>query len=258
MLFRISLCLCAAALTASAHVNLVAPNGGVILTPGTTYVIRWQVAIQHNTTGWNLHYSLVDGSGPWTTIALSLPAGDPTAGAMHSYYWTVPNLPSGEVLVRVTQVNQGSNYDDESASVNEIIPIPMTATPSSISGAAGGTHVVSLSFPSSLAGLPYVVGGSVSGPMTSTNPAVGSATIGELVLPLIPDWYTDWTLPASAPFFSGYAGNLDSTGSATAALSVPANVPPSLIGLNVGHACAVLSGGAVVAMGNAVFFTLTP
>ena len=199
MSFRALFILAVIAGTLSAHVNLIAPNGGVILTPGTVCVIRWQVAIQHNTTGWNLHYSPINGSGPWTTIALGLPVGDPAAGAMHTYYWTVPNVPSGEVLVRVTQVNQGSNYDDESAAVNEIIPIPVTAAPASISGSTGGTHAVSLAFPPSLGGLPYIVGGSTSGALTPANPSIANAVIGDFVLPLIPDWYTDWTLPATAP-----------------------------------------------------------
>jgi hypothetical protein len=93
-----------------AHVGLLAPNGGEVLVVGSTFTIQWQILVPHNTLNWDLEYSISGPSGPWLPIAIDLPVG------MTSYQWTVPNTPSTQVRVRVTQDNSGTDYTDVSDS----------------------------------------------------------------------------------------------------------------------------------------------
>jgi len=94
------------------HVKLDAPNGGEVLEVGSVFVIEWHVVIQHRTRNWHLRYSTTGASGPWLPIATKLRAGDITAGAIHTYDWTVPNTPSDRVRVRVRQDNAYGDYLD--------------------------------------------------------------------------------------------------------------------------------------------------
>ena len=254
------LLLAATLLSASipAHVALDAPNGGVVLTPGTIYVIRWHVVIQHNTTGWDLHYSTTNGAGAWIPIATGLPVGDPSSGAMHTFYWTVPNDASSQVLVRVTQVNLGNSYIGVSPLANDIIAIPVSASPASISETIGGAHVIAAQFPSALAGSPYIVAGSLSGVMTTSYPFLQSSILNGFALPIIPDWYMDWTRTSLSPALIGFQGLLDATGAATATLAIPPNLPTSMIGFAGHHACGVVGSGTLIAVGNAAPLTIIP
>jgi hypothetical protein len=119
-----------------AHVALIAPNGGEILVVGSTFTIQWQVVVPHNTLNWDLEYSISGPSGPWLPIAIDLPV------ALTSYQWTVPNTPSTQVRVRVTQDNSGTDYDDISAS-DLTIAVAAAYTPFG-QGCAGSSAVASL------------------------------------------------------------------------------------------------------------------
>ncbi len=101
--------------TASAHVVLDLPNGGEVLQAGTTYTVEWHVLIEHDLQNWDLWYSF-DG-GVFTPIATDLPAGDPTAGSIHTFEWTVPNTPTAQGVIRVQQDNSAQDYTDESNAV---------------------------------------------------------------------------------------------------------------------------------------------
>lgn len=103
-----------AATSAFGHTTLDQPNGGEVLPAGSTYTIEWHVVVQHNTLDWDLWYSTTGAGGPWIPIALDLPVGDPTAGSVHTFAWTVPNDPSGQVRVRVRQDNSSADYEDVS------------------------------------------------------------------------------------------------------------------------------------------------
>jgi len=102
----------ASAGTVGAHVELDYPNGGEVLEAGTTAVIEWHVLISHATLNWDLWYSLTGPGGPWIIIAEDLPPGDITAGAVHTFDWSVPGSQSNEVRVRVRQDNDGLDYED--------------------------------------------------------------------------------------------------------------------------------------------------
>ena len=97
---------------ANGHVDLLDPNGGETLEVGSNFTIRWQVIIPHEIQNWDLWYSTTGAGGPWTELAMDLPAGDETGGSFHTYNWTVPNDPSSQIRVRVRQDNSGFDYED--------------------------------------------------------------------------------------------------------------------------------------------------
>lgn len=114
----------AVAAPVAAHVQLDSPNGGETLVAGDEVEIQWQVLIQHNLDNWDLWYSITGEDGPWLPIVSDLPAGDGTAGAMHSHLWVVPGEDSGQVRVRVRQDNLGTDYLDLSDTDLTIEPAP--------------------------------------------------------------------------------------------------------------------------------------
>ena len=113
-----------------AHVAYDSPNGGQGFTEGDTITIEWHVQVQHSTQNWDLWYSTSTSSGPWIDLAVDLPPGDITAGAPHSYDWTIPaEAVSDQVWVRVRQDNNGTDYFDQSDDSFTILPItPPTTT----------------------------------------------------------------------------------------------------------------------------------
>ncbi|MCH9031532.1 MAG: hypothetical protein IIB00_04660 [candidate division Zixibacteria bacterium] len=113
---RIALVLCSLivllAQTSYAHVYIIAPNGGENFEIGSTVTISWAISVQHNLLNWDLYYTK---DGDLTTlipIAISLPGGDPMTGSIHSYEWTVPDVPSDQVRITVVMNNSFTNYSD--------------------------------------------------------------------------------------------------------------------------------------------------
>lgn len=108
---------------AQGHVILDSPNGGEELAAGTKFTIIWHVQISHlSMTDWDLRYSITGDSGPWAVIALDLPAGDKTAGSVHTYEWTVPAVTTSQARVKV--VMDGTPYNDISDADFSIVPEP--------------------------------------------------------------------------------------------------------------------------------------
>lgn len=105
--------LCVATLL-PAHTQVNAPNGGEVMQVGDVFTIEWIVAIQHDTLNWDLFYSTVSDTGPWTDLALDLPVGDPTEQSVHSYQWTLPaDAVGATVWIQVCQDNDtDQNYYD--------------------------------------------------------------------------------------------------------------------------------------------------
>ncbi len=98
-----------------AHVGLDYPNGGEVFREGDTVTIQWHVIIQHQTIDWDLWYSTMGIGGPWITIAMDLPLGDPSPGSIHTYDWTIPPEAVGDnVWVKVRQDNSDFDYTDVS------------------------------------------------------------------------------------------------------------------------------------------------
>ena len=82
--------LASSATAAHAHVMLDNPNGGEELEVGSTFTITWHILISHNLQNWDLWYSTTGNTGPWTTIAMNLPAGSGAVGSVHTYDWSSP------------------------------------------------------------------------------------------------------------------------------------------------------------------------
>ena len=97
-----------------AHVLLNSPNGGEQLQVNQLISVVWTVEIEHDQENWDLFYSTTSANGPWTSIAMDLPVGDPTAGSVHNFDWLVPNTPTNTAWVRVYQDNVDMDWDDVS------------------------------------------------------------------------------------------------------------------------------------------------
>lgn len=103
--------------SARAHVELDNPNGGEMLSGGSTFTIEWRPAVaMHDTLNFDLWYSTTADSGPWTAIAMNVPPGDLSIGSLHTYAWTVPSITDSSAWVRVRQDNNvDQDYEDVSA-----------------------------------------------------------------------------------------------------------------------------------------------
>jgi endonuclease I len=90
--------------TTLASIKITSPSGGETWTAGETHAITWTST---NIDSVKIEYS-IDGS-PYTTINESVSAAD------GSYSWVVPNTPSANVLIRITQKNAASPISVASA-----------------------------------------------------------------------------------------------------------------------------------------------
>ncbi len=88
--------------------TLSAPNGGEDWPIGLVRTIAWTSA---NLAAVNLEYS-TDAGATWLPIATSVPASPP------SYAWTIPNAPTTQALVRVS--------DAANAALNDVSAAPFT------------------------------------------------------------------------------------------------------------------------------------
>lgn len=111
----------------------------------------------------------------------------------------------------------------------------LSATPATLSLAAGGRQTLSLDAGVALAHAPYILLGSLSG-------SVPGFLYGGVRVPLnVPDAYFDVALSApNTPPLTNSFGTLDASGIATAAFTLPPGLPPVLIGLQFDHAYSVL------------------
>ena len=98
-------------------VTLTSPNGGENWKGGTTQNISWTSS---NVTNVKLEYSADNGTS-WTQIAASTSAGT------GSYSWLIPDLNSGNLLVRISDVLD-NNINDTSNAVFTIYTPTITVT----------------------------------------------------------------------------------------------------------------------------------
>ncbi|HRG58886.1 MAG TPA: YCF48-related protein [Bacteroidia bacterium] len=96
-------------------INLISPNGGETFSVGLEAIITWN-SISVNSV--SLEYSINNGLS-WNTIQSNLPASS------GSYAWTVPNLISNTVLIRVSDFSNNS-ISDQSVNVFSIIEPTIT------------------------------------------------------------------------------------------------------------------------------------
>ena len=90
--------------TPSQPIDLLQPNsGGDIFQIGTKRFIIWQV--QAGISNVKIQYSTTGNTGPWTTVTNSTPA------ATGSYSWTIPNTPSINCYIRISNVANNNVFD---------------------------------------------------------------------------------------------------------------------------------------------------
>jgi hypothetical protein len=85
-----------------AHVVLDSPNGGEILEAGSVVQVVWHDAVDHGPATYDLWYSISGAEGPWMMIDAGLERQGPSN---ETYDWVVPDSPSDQVRVQVTQNN---------------------------------------------------------------------------------------------------------------------------------------------------------
>ncbi|MFH1320281.1 MAG: CUB domain-containing protein [Bacteroidota bacterium] len=103
--------------TITPSITITSPNYGEVIAVGTVHTITWD--FDGTSDYYDIYYS-TDGGASWTNIVFNF---DTTQGA---YNWTVPNDPSTNCLIRVTDNNNTCMTDDSD------IPFTITNTPSSI------------------------------------------------------------------------------------------------------------------------------
>ena len=81
------------------------PNGGETLAPETPYAIQWVTTGQVDTV--RLEYSVTDGA-EWTLIEESIPNSG-------TYVWNPPSVATNVGLIRVTDVDDASVFDESNA-----------------------------------------------------------------------------------------------------------------------------------------------
>jgi hypothetical protein len=113
---------------------LTSPNGGELWDIGTQYPIKWTANLVQNI---KIEYTTDNGTA-WTTIVASTPAekfvvNDPLKGTrktteggqlLGQYMWTVPNTPSTQCKVKVTDVTTATMTDMSDAVFTIRTPIP--------------------------------------------------------------------------------------------------------------------------------------
>lgn len=101
----------------AAYITVTAPNGGESWNIGTAHNITWT---SDGVTNVKLEYSTTGGA-PWNSIIAS------TAASAGTYAWTIPNAPSPNCLVKVSEASTGTP-NDQSNAVFTIPPPTITVT----------------------------------------------------------------------------------------------------------------------------------
>ncbi|MCZ8286733.1 MAG: hypothetical protein O9353_14870, partial [Bacteroidia bacterium] len=103
----------------SQSITITQPNGGEVLASCQVYPVKWtQTGSPSNY--WNIDYSL-DGGTIWTSVASNFLS---TNG---QFNWTVPNVQSNTVLMRVYDALNASTVDQSNAFFTINIPIVLTS-----------------------------------------------------------------------------------------------------------------------------------
>lgn len=100
-------------ISTGAAITVNTPNGGEAWHIGTTQYITW---ISAGITNVKIEYSTNSGSS-WNIVATSIPANQ------NSYIWTIPNTPTTQALIRISDVTN-STINDVSNNEFSIAPPP--------------------------------------------------------------------------------------------------------------------------------------
>lgn len=112
-------------------VGLIAPNGGENWQYNTSRNITWTAA---NFSNVRIEYK-TSPTAPWQTVAASVPA------STGSYAWTIPNAPTSQARVRISDAADGTP-SDTSEGVFSIAVAGFSSTPAALDfGSVGMGHV---------------------------------------------------------------------------------------------------------------------
>lgn len=101
------------------EIDVVYPHDNAALAPGEDAVIRWDAI--SNSGSFIVEYAV--GSGPWTTISSTVP------GSRRHLDWTVPNIASANVRVRVRR----GNLSDTSDGTFTVLGVPQIQAETAVS-----------------------------------------------------------------------------------------------------------------------------
>jgi hypothetical protein len=100
-------------------ITITQPNGGEILYACQQYNVQW-TQTGNPSNYWNIDYSL-DGGTIWTSVASNFLSSN------GSFLWTVPNVQSNTVLMRVFDAQNAGTVDQSNANFTINIPILLTS-----------------------------------------------------------------------------------------------------------------------------------
>ncbi len=215
------------------------------LEAGATVTV--DLVFDHSRT--NIDLQLSKALCDWPPVAVSQTGTD-----NESVTWTNDTGSTVQYQIGVHAGLAGSelcnDYDMTVTHIDPPGPI-LEASPFFIDIAVGGTQTLDIDYGADLASVPYVIVGSASGfsPGIEISPGV--------FLPLNPDFYFDFSLAnPTAALYSGFIGQLDSAGRATALFHLPAF--PSVTGLTLYHAAVALPPGEQMVPSNHVQLETSP
>lgn len=96
-------------------ITVTAPNGGEVWVVGTVHQIKWT---RQDVTTVKIEYSTDNGS-TWSVVVASRPA------VYGNYNWTIPNTPSTQCLVRISDVSNPAVFDvsDGTFTIQGTVPV---------------------------------------------------------------------------------------------------------------------------------------
>jgi hypothetical protein len=125
------------------------------------------------------------------------------------------------------------------------------ASATNISSAAGSSVQFDINFPTSEAGLTYMLVGSASG--------TGPTTVNGVAIPLTADWLSTLMTGGNPPaVFNNTQGLLDNNGDATASLNLPPNAAAGFVGTTFYFAAVSIAPPLVQLSSMAVALTVDP
>jgi hypothetical protein len=121
---------------ASGHIKIMSPTGGETFTAGEVVTIEWCINIGHTLQNWDIWYSTDvtdtftecdDQAGTWVGVVANVPPTCTNGGSNFcitpanpccmQYLWTVPDINSSTVKIRIRMDNTGTDYFDVSDDV---------------------------------------------------------------------------------------------------------------------------------------------
>lgn len=171
-----------------ASLHVTAPNGGESWTAGTMQNITWTST---GVTTVKLEYSIDNGTN-WTEI---IAITDATAG---SYAWTVPDTPSTQCLVRISDAANAS-VTDQSDAVFTVTPQPFIKITSPVGGEdwqSGSTHDITFKVSGvKVVKIEFSQDNGVVWSLIADNVELSGLKVISLADALIPEYAFSWKVP---------------------------------------------------------------